>query len=209
MLVDEPVDPVGVGLEEPGQKLLVDVIAFGLPKELLVGLLPVVGLACLLMELGIVDGETGGKPGRAADLVVFLQNDHLGPQILGLGGGSHARRAGADDADIALEADGVVGLGLGFGNIRAGDGAVMAHALAGAAGQALLRIDPILVVSEGDSPGGTFHAAAVAAGAVLLINDIGHSSYLLKVLHCQLIEKQAVCPIHNPHKCMHALCSGA
>ena len=45
---------------------------------------------------------------------------------------------------------------------------------AAAAGDTLLRVDPLLVVFKANCVCGAFHAAAMAAGAIPLVNYIGH-----------------------------------
>jgi hypothetical protein len=55
-----------------------------------------------------------------------------------------------------------------------GDAAVVAELDALAAGDALLRVDPILGMFEGDGPYRALHSTAVAAGAKILRDLICH-----------------------------------
>ena len=179
VLIHQPVDPVTVGVKETLQEFLVDVVAGSLLQELLIGLLTGIGLSCGSMQLGIVNREAGCIPCRTADLKVLLQDDYLCAHILCLCGSSHTGSAGADDADITGDLNGIVGLSLGLGNVGVGDGCVVADSLTGAAIHTFLGVDPVLIVSESDGLSGTLHTTAVATGAVFLIDDICHDTYLL------------------------------
>ena len=72
-----------------------------------------------------------------------------------------------------------MGRQLGCGLFGIGDAAVMTYFYAFSAGNAFLRVNPILCVLHANGVHGTFHPALVAGGAELLINHIGHRDILL------------------------------
>jgi hypothetical protein len=75
--------------------------------------------------------------------------------------------------------NGFVGLRLGFRLLGVCNTAIMTYLHTLSAGNAFLRVDPVLGVPEGNGMDGTFHPALVTAGAVFLVNYIGHSMILL------------------------------
>jgi hypothetical protein len=123
--------------------------------------------------------ETCCIPGASAHLMHLLQQNDLLPLVHTFGSGHHTGSTGTDDHHITGFLDGFVGFRLGFGLLRICNTAIVTYLHTLAAGNALLRVDPVLGVSKGNGMDGTFHPALMAAGAILLVNDIGHDRFLL------------------------------
>ena len=102
----------------------------------------------------------------------LLQYDDFPAFIHALCSGYHARCAGTDHADVTFLHDLFVRTCLGFRLVRICDTGVVADFFALAAGDALVRIDPVLAVSEGDCVDRTFRPALMTSGAEFLIDNI-------------------------------------
>lgn len=82
---------------------------------------------------------------------------------------------GTDDHKVRFFLYGGMGRHLRCGLFGIGDTAVMANLHAFSAGDALLRVDPILCVFQPNGVHGTFHSALMAGGTIFLIDYIGHN----------------------------------
>ena len=117
VVLDEPVKEIAVGIQNPAHKLGID-LSFGLPDEFLIGLVPLVGHAQILVPLGVVHLDLVGVIGASADLLALLENDDLRAAVSGPGSTGHAGAAAADDHHVTLHHDLLVGCDLLGGCVR-------------------------------------------------------------------------------------------
>ena len=170
---NQPIDKVYICVQHILYQLTVHLVP-GLLHKLAIQLFTGIGNAVCLMPYRPLGAEHVGIPCGAADFLVFLQHHDLFAAVGGTGGGGKAGCASADHQHVAVSYDFLVGLRPGRGKIGVGDHIVVTDCGAVTTVDALFRINPVFCTFETDCADGTFYPAAVAARAVLPVNDICH-----------------------------------